>query len=193
MTDLGELHWLLGMEVKRDRSNRMGSISQTAYIDHICEKFNLQDAKPLSTPLDPRNHLSKSQSPSTPKQIDDMCGVPYREAVGSLMYAAIGIQPDIAFTVTALSQYLIGAGHAHWEQVKRVFRYLKDTRTLGITYCYGLSTRALKSRILEEVSPKENSRDDQQETLLVALIDDNAKLTRRPYYAQNPMETKLLR
>jgi hypothetical protein len=32
----------------------------------------------------------------------------------------------------------------------------------------------------KEVSPKENSRDDQQETLLVALIDNNVKLARRP-------------
>jgi hypothetical protein len=122
------------MEVKRDRSNQTGSISQTAYIDHICEKFNLQDVKPLSTLLDPRNHLSKSQSPSTPKQIDDMHGVPYREAVGSLMYAVVGTWPNIAFTVTALSQYLMEAGRAHWEQVKCVFHYLKGTRTLGITY-----------------------------------------------------------
>jgi hypothetical protein len=90
MTDLGELHWLLGMEVKRDWSNWTGLISQMAYIDHICEKFNLQDAKPLSTPLDPGNHLSKSQSPSTLKQINDMHGIPYHEAVGSLMYAAVG-------------------------------------------------------------------------------------------------------
>jgi hypothetical protein len=81
MTDLGELHWLLGMEVKRDRSNQIDSISQTACINHICEKFNLQDAKPLSTPLDPGNHLSKSQLPSTLKKIDDMHGVPYHKAV----------------------------------------------------------------------------------------------------------------
>jgi hypothetical protein len=122
------------MEVKRDQSNRMGSISQTVYIDHICKKFNLQDTKPLSTPLDPGNHLSKSQSPLTPKQIDDIHGIPYCEAVGSLIYTAVGTQPDIAFAVTALSQYLMGAGRAHWEQVKRVFCYLKGIRTLGITY-----------------------------------------------------------
>jgi hypothetical protein len=49
-----------------------------------------------------------------------------------------------------------------------------------LNFCYGLSTRALKSRILKEVSPKENSRDDQQETLLAVLINDNVKLARRP-------------
>jgi hypothetical protein len=52
------------------------------------------------------------------------------------------------------------------------------TIDLGIYY-YGLLTRALKSRILKEISPKENSRDDQQGTLLVMLIDDNVKLARR--------------
>jgi hypothetical protein len=46
--------------------------------------------------------------------------------------------------------------------------------------CYGLLTRAYKLRILIEVSPKGNSKDSQQETLLVALIDDNVKLARRP-------------
>jgi hypothetical protein len=45
---------------------------------------------------------------------------------------------------------------------------------------YRLSTRAYESRILREVSPKGNSKDDQQGTLLVALIDDNVKLARRP-------------
>jgi hypothetical protein len=54
----------------------------------------------------------------------------------------------------------------------------RDQRKEGMYY--GLSTRALKSRILREVSPKGNSRDDQQETLLVVLIDDNIKLARRP-------------
>jgi transposase InsO family protein len=134
MKDLGELHWMLGMEVKRDRERRTGSIGQSAYINHICERFNLQDAKPLSTPMDPGEHLTKSQSPSTPKQIDDMRDVPYREAVGSLMYAALGTRPDITYAVTALSQFLQNPGKSHWEAVKRVFRYLKGTQSIGLSF-----------------------------------------------------------
>jgi hypothetical protein len=126
--DLGELKWLLGIEVERDRDARTISFSQRAYITKIIARFGLQDAKPLTTPLDPHQHLSISQSPSTPRQFEDMRNVPYREAIGSLMYAALGTRPDIAFAVSLLSQYMQNPGRPHWEALKRVFRYLKGTQ-----------------------------------------------------------------
>jgi len=134
MSDLGELAWILGIQVQRDRSSRMISLSQTAYIDSLVKRFNLIDAPPLSTPIDPNALLSKDQSPSTPREFDDMQNVPYREAIGSLMYAAVGTRPDITFTVTALSQYLQNPGRPHWEQAKRAIRYLKGTRDWKLTF-----------------------------------------------------------
>ena len=53
--------------------------------------------------------------------------VPYREAIGPLMYAAIGTRPDITYAITALSQYLQNPGCGHWEQAKRAIQYLKGT------------------------------------------------------------------
>ena len=134
MTDLGELAWILGIQVKRDRISKTITLSQAAYIDSVVKRFNLESASPLQTPIDPSVHLSKDQSPATPRQFDDMRNVPYREAVGSLMYAAIGTRPDITYAVTALSQYLQNPGRAHWEQVKRVIRYLKGTRDYELTF-----------------------------------------------------------
>ena len=134
MTDLGELAWILGIRVKRDRISRTITLSQAAYIDSVVKRFNLTDASPLRTPLDLNAQLSKEQSPSTPVQKEDMEKVPYREAIGSLMYAAIGTRPDITFAVTALSQYLQDPGRAHWEQAKRVIRYLKGTRDLELKF-----------------------------------------------------------
>ena len=98
----------------------MISLSQHAYIEKILQWFNLQDANPLSTPLDPHHKLSLSQSPSTPCQFDDMHGIPYREAIGSLMYMALGMHPDISFSVSFLAQLMQNPGRPHWEAVKRV-------------------------------------------------------------------------
>src|SRR6266702_1467750 len=50
------------------------------------------------------------------------------------MYAAIATHPDIAFAVSTLSQFLSNPGIAHWEAVKRVFRYLAGTKTFELTY-----------------------------------------------------------
>jgi hypothetical protein len=56
-----------------------------------------------------------------------MRGVSYQEAIGSLMYAALGTRPNIAFAVTHLSQFMQNPGRPHWEAVKRVLHYLKGT------------------------------------------------------------------
>src|SRR5882672_2175112 len=130
--DLGELHWLLGIEVKQDCVACTISFSQHAYIDKILEKFGLHDAKPLSSLLDPHHTLTLSQSPATLCQYDDMCMVPYREAIGSLMYVALGMWPNITFSVSFLLQFMQNPGRPHWEVVKRVFRYLRGTRDYSL-------------------------------------------------------------
>jgi hypothetical protein len=84
--------------------------------------------------MEPNAHLTSSQSPATPHEYADMRDVPYREAVGSIMYAAIGTCPDVAFAVATLSRFLEKPGRAHWEAVKRVTRYLKGTRDLRLTF-----------------------------------------------------------
>jgi hypothetical protein len=63
-----------------------------------------------------------------------MRDIPYREAVGSLMYASLGTRPDISFAVTTLSKYSSNPGEAHWNAVKRVFRYLLGTRDYRLTF-----------------------------------------------------------
>jgi Reverse transcriptase (RNA-dependent DNA polymerase) len=52
ISDLGELHWLLGIEIKRNREARTIHLSQRSYIDSILHQYNLKDAKPLSTPME---------------------------------------------------------------------------------------------------------------------------------------------
>jgi hypothetical protein len=134
ITDLGPCRWLLGIKIDRDPENRTTSLSQHAYIDSIIARFNFEDAKPVSMPMDPNVSLSKGQSPSKLADVAKMRNVPYREAVGSLMYASMGTRPDITFAVSTVAQFLDNPGIAHWEAVKRIFQYLKGTRDLSLTY-----------------------------------------------------------
>ncbi|GJQ65388.1 hypothetical protein Trydic_g7498 [Trypoxylus dichotomus] len=60
--------------------------------------------------------------------------VPYREAIGSLLYLAIVSKPDLTFTINYLSQALEEPTTKHWNMVKRVLRYLRETTELGILY-----------------------------------------------------------
>ena len=134
LTDMGPASWLLGIKISRDFANKTLSLSQHAYIDAIITRFNFNDLKPLATPIDPAVPLSKSQGPSKLEEIAKMKNVPYREAVGSLMYAAMGTRPDIAFATSTVAQFSDNPGWVHWEAVKRIFRYLLGTKKLKLVY-----------------------------------------------------------
>jgi len=134
ITDMGALHWILGIEVRRVREERKMLLSQCSYIDSILRRYGLDELKPISTPMDPNVRLTSAQSPTATDDIAKMRDVPYHEAIGSLMYASLGTRPDISFAVQTLSRFAVNPGMAHWEAVKRVFRYLKGTRELWLSY-----------------------------------------------------------
>ena len=134
ITDLGELHWLLGIEVSRNRDARTLSLSQKSYFDSIIRRFNFEDLKPVSNPMEPSTKLHSGQSPATGAEYAAMQHIPYREAVGSLMYASLGTCPDISYAVTTVSRFSSNPGPAHWDAVRRIYRYLLGTTGLKLTY-----------------------------------------------------------
>ena len=118
LTDLGAVNWLLGIKITWDLVNKTLLLSQHAYINAIITRFNFNDLKPSSMPINPSVPLSKSQSPSKLEDIAKTKNVPYWEAVGSLMYTAMGTRPDIVFSTLTVAQFSDNLGWAHWEAVK---------------------------------------------------------------------------
>jgi hypothetical protein len=59
--------------------------------------------------------------------------MPYRALVGALNYIAVRTRPDIAFAVGRLSSLMDCYTPDHWSAAIRVVRYLKGTRTMGLT------------------------------------------------------------
>ena len=132
LVDLGEVRFLLGIAIKRDRATKTIALSQTSYIETITKRFQLTDSNPEYTPLDSSVTLSKQMCPKTDEEKEKLKRIPYLTAVGSLMYAAMGTRPDIAFAVTHLSQFNANPGNAHWTQAQQVIKYLYTTRHMSL-------------------------------------------------------------
>lgn len=129
ISDLGEAKFCLGIALEWDRVNCTICLSQTALIDRIIMQFGLSTAVPVSTPMETGLHLSRrTHDPATDAQCDLMAHTPYRSLVGSLMYLAIGTQPDIAHAVQQLCHHLDCYGPVHWKAAKHVTHYLKGTQ-----------------------------------------------------------------
>eukprot|EP00171_Calliarthron_tuberculosum_P001087 IDg1087t1 len=131
MKDLGRAQEFLGLEITRDRSTRTLTLSQSSYIDKVLDRFGMTNCNSLPTPMEvtstkPKTTQDESDGTST--------SYPYRQVIGSLMYLMIGTRPDIAFAVGKLSQHCENPNLRHWIATKRVLRYIKGTRNLGITY-----------------------------------------------------------
>ncbi|TYK29165.1 gag/pol protein [Cucumis melo var. makuwa] len=99
MKDLGEAQYVLGIQIIRDRKNKMLALSQATYIDKILVRYSMQNSKKGLLPFRHGVHLSKKQCPKKPQEIEDMRRIPYTSAVGSLIYATLYNRPNICYTV----------------------------------------------------------------------------------------------
>ena len=134
LRDLGPTSFLLGIQITRDRPNRRISISQRQYILDMLEKYGFASCSSVQTPMDPGKRLSTADCPSTREERAAVQNLPYISAVGSLMYLATCTRPDIAYAVSVLARFNANPGQAHWQAVKHLFRYLKGSLDLQLTY-----------------------------------------------------------
>lgn len=117
----------LGFQIEKGKDSEI-MLHQTSYIDKIVTKFNMTDSKPVESPVSMTKHATESPALEN--------NVPYREAVGSLMYAAVTARPDIAYAVGKVSRKLNDPTEDDWMAVKRIIRYLKGSPNLGLLYSF---------------------------------------------------------
>ena len=127
--DLGEIHHVLGT-VTRNRRLRTLPISQKTYLQGVLKRFEMENCKIVSTPLEfgkKYEALSKEE-----KSVD--VKTTYQMAIGCLNYATLISRPDLAVAVGVLSKFMANRGLEHWKGVKRVFRHIQETLNYGLLY-----------------------------------------------------------
>jgi hypothetical protein len=86
MQDFGDASTILGIKLTYNREAGVLSLSQEKYVQEILKKFNLDSCSGVVTPLATGVKLTKTMCPKSEKDKAMMAKVPYRSAIGSLMY-----------------------------------------------------------------------------------------------------------
>ena len=129
MVDQGEIHYLLGMSIKRDRECRTLTISQTNYVEKVLRKVGTENCKPVSIRLELEIKFQQLSQGVEPFNVQT-----YQQAIGCLTYMLTATRLDISAAVGVLSQYMSRLSKDHWIGVKHVLRYLKGTLMYGVKY-----------------------------------------------------------
>ena len=83
---------LLGMGICQNPEDNSIKLFQTAYVDSLLKKHGLEDANPVSTPMDPNTKLNHDlNNPNDPERdLSERTSASYAMLIRSLMYLAIG-------------------------------------------------------------------------------------------------------
>jgi hypothetical protein len=128
MSMMGELNFFLGFQVKQLKEGTF--LFQTKYTHDILKKFNMENAKPIKTPMGTNKHLDLDIGG---KSVDQKV---YRSMIGSLLYLCAS-RPDIMLKVCLCARFQSNPKECHLRAVKRIMRYLVHTSHLGLWYPKG--------------------------------------------------------
>ncbi|KAK8548035.1 hypothetical protein V6N12_060962 [Hibiscus sabdariffa] len=125
MSMMRELSFFLGLQIKQRKDDIF--INQAKYIKEKLKKFGLENVKPQATPMSSSTKLDKDEEG---KCVDSKI---YRSIIGSLLYLTAS-RPGIMFNVCLCARFQANPKESHLKAVKRIFRYLQDTHSLGLWY-----------------------------------------------------------
>ena len=124
MTDLGPMHYFLGIQVKYHKDGLF--LCQQSYAEDILVVASMTHCKPVATPLPLQLNLliENDVQFSSPKI--------FRTLAGKLQYLTL-TRPDIQFAVNYVCQKMHSPMVSDFNFLKRILRYVKGTTTMGIS------------------------------------------------------------
>jgi hypothetical protein len=99
----------------------------------MLKKFKMEGYNPVETPTEPGLQLLSNMSPQQDKEKEEMKQIPYKEAVGALLYLSTTMSPGISYAVGQVAKYSKKNREPALESSQTHFP-LQNTRTFGILY-----------------------------------------------------------
>jgi hypothetical protein len=118
MSMMGELTFFLGIQVKQMKQGTF--IQQAKYMKDLMKKFNMDELKPVSTPISMAVSLDPDENGEAVDQSE------YKSMIGSLLYL-MATRSDIQFAMCLCARFQASPCSSHQTTVQQIFKYLKHT------------------------------------------------------------------
>jgi hypothetical protein len=116
MTDLGFLHYFLGLQVLQ--TNEGIFLSQSKHACDLIRHFHTGDCKPTPSPFQSGVKLTSTCN------FQEVDATMYHQLVGSLLYLT-HTRPDLSFVVGIVARYMQTPHESHWKTTKRILHYVR--------------------------------------------------------------------
>jgi deoxyuridine 5'-triphosphate nucleotidohydrolase len=135
----GQIGYFLGINFtcqKHEDSSVSIHLGQEAFIENLCQIAGLDNdhVNPVKTPYRSGCPVDSIKPKATSEENQSKLTHKMQVLLGCLTWLSISTRPDIATITNILAQYTTTATQSHINQAKRVIRYLKSTKSMGISF-----------------------------------------------------------
>eukprot|EP00253_Pinus_taeda_P016179 PITA_16179 len=127
MTNLGHLHYFLGLQVLQSKEGIF--LFQSKYACDIIRHFHVEDCKTAPSPFQSGVKLSVT---CTSPEVDATL---YRKLVGKILYLT-HTRPDLSFVVGLIARFIQTPCESHWKVAKIILHYVRES-TVGYVFTLG--------------------------------------------------------
>jgi hypothetical protein len=117
----------LGMHIVKDAHSI--AVHQSGYVRQILHRYKLDTQPHAPTPCDHRVKLELCDTESSSGY-----KIGYLQKFGSANYLPTLTRPDVAYAVSLCGRFNANPGQHHMDALHRIYAYIANTPSLGITY-----------------------------------------------------------
>jgi hypothetical protein len=131
MNDLNSCIYYLDMMIFKNRRLKQLILNQSVYVEQMLKNHEMWNCKLLIIFMNVSCRLIKISDEYT---ADKSLKINYQSIVRSLMYIMLEIRSNIIYFISIISRYVFNSTQTHWQAVKRIFRYLRETHQMKLMF-----------------------------------------------------------
>jgi hypothetical protein len=131
MNDLNSCIYYLDMMIFKIRHLKLLFLNQNVYVEQMLRDHKMWNCKSLIIFMNISCRLIKT---SEKYIVDKYLKMSYQSILKSLMYIMLEIRFDITYFISMISRYVSNLTQTHWQAVKRIFRYLRETYQMKLMF-----------------------------------------------------------